>query len=270
MKNKKLYVLALVPMLLLTSCDKEITKEEAAAKAANIQTAQKTTTFNSLKTTVEYSAKTVGGSTSMKYTLAFDKENKFISFKISGSYAYGENKGESSAKYYVFVSETEGLVAAKNVDGKKTYVAMNYAFDDEFDDIIDEFDDMTPDSPLDADDILSDVKNGKDISKSMNAAFSGFGTAVTLSADYAVTYFSNSSSSFGVAVSVNSKAETKNVYTASGESRVEWNDNLLSKVSCKAKLTINKNEYSLKVSQSNKYNTKVTENVNLDNYTKAE
>ena len=277
-KNKKLLVLSVVPMLLLTSCDKEITKEEATTKAANIQTAQKTTTYNSYKTKIETSMNLADGR-SMEYKLeyAFDLANTFAYVEYTSNTKKADgSKTKATYGAYCYADSKEGFVEAYDDNGEKYYAVTTVQpsqYENAIKSIAGVFSnkvDQLEDLAVDAEDILEDIADNDDLDGSMNSVFSGFGAAVSFGSSYSVKYFTTSSTSFGVSINVsNSASWTNTAISVSGESRIEWKDNLLSNVSTKAKLAVNDNEYNLNYSQSKKYNGKYTKNINLKNYEKA-
>ncbi len=276
-KNKKLLVLSVVPMLLLTSCDKEITKEEATAKAANIQTAQKTTTYNSFKTKIETSMNLADGS-SLEYKLeyAFDFTNTFTYVEYTSNTKKADGtKTKEIYNVYMYVDSKEGLVEVHEENGEKGYAVPTLqpsAYENAIKTIADQFNNKVnqlQDLGVDTEDILEDIADNDDLDGSMNSVFSGFGVAVSFGSSYSVKYFTTSSNSLGVSMNVsNSASWTNTAISVSGESRIEWKDNLLSSVSTEAKLAVNEKEYKFKYSQSLKYNGKYTKNINLKNYEK--
>lgn len=262
-------------MLLLTSCDKEISKEEAQVKAASIQTAQETTTYKSMKGTIEYSLVLAASSSrTAKLEYGVDLENKFVYYEYEWNKVVGENTKTDKKKVYSFIDSTEGFVRAGEVNGEKVYTKIS-ADTTKYDAIVEDQIEMmnyvieeAQDIAVDTKDILEDIANNDDLEGSMNSVFSGFGVGVAISSSYTVKYFTSSSSTFGVAMNVtNSASWTSGSVSVGGDARVEWKNNLLSKVSTNAKLTYGENEYKSSYSQSIKYNSKVVKNINLKNYT---
>ena len=266
MKNKKLLVLGLVPMFLLASCDKEISQAQAQQKAANIVAAKETTSYKTLKSTVELSTEYNGNKASFKSTLSIDLENYYVAYEATGTAVQDSETTKKNVGTYYLVKDN-ALVMATNRNGEKTYVSISTdttSFKSTIEEAASALYEQLGAPSIDEDAVLSKIKEGKDLSGSMSGVFSQADINVTVGADYAIKYFSNSSSSFGVSMSVNTSIAS--LYTLSANSRVEWKDNLISGLSAQVKATVGENTIGFKSALSNKYNGKINQ-INLNNYT---
>ncbi len=254
-------------MFLLASCDKEISQAEAQKRAANIAAAQDTTSYKSIKSSIEYKASVNNNSANLKQVFTIDADNYYVGLEISGKVTENGETTKGNSKYFIFVAD-EGMVAAVEDDGKKTYSVIctdMTAYKTNFESFVSQLAGRIKTPNLDEEEILDDIKDGKDLNGSMSGMLSDAGMTYTFGADYAVKYFSNSASSFGVSMSVS--ANLQSVYSVSGKSRIEWKDNLVSEVSTSANVTVGENKASISVGMKCAYNVKVN-TPNINDYTK--
>lgn len=207
MKNRKLLILSSIPMLLLTSCDKEISKEEAQVKAASIQTAQENATYNTFETTVKLSYDTSGGySSDVEMKFGVDFENKFAYFKHQADYADSQTKetGKRESIYCAFIDSEEGFIETAKLNEDTQYKILSTdetKYDELFQDVYQELSYYAKGLQtyaLDAESVLQDIADNKGLEGSMDSVLGEFDYKSNFKVSYSIKYFSNSSSSFGV------------------------------------------------------------------------